>query len=428
MYRYFRRRLPGKGRVKPLLMLLACLCSCNLLAQESYTSAQFLADFDYLWSGLRDHYVYFKKKQTDWNRVGEFYRSRVRQVSSRDDFIRLLETVVDELYDPHLSLNTNLNSSFRLVPSGLDLWAEWIQGHAIITQLRAGFSAEQSGLKAGMEIVSINGVPAEDAVRLHLPRSLRMIDNDARNWALLAVLAGTHQQQRTIEARDRRGITAMYRLDLPAQTTVDRYEYIPKVEWKLLQQRIGYIKVNDLISSEIVAEFDDALERVRTSHGLILDLRDIPRGGNTAVAEPIIGRFINRTTGYQQVVPLNSPAYIKTVAPRGAWAYQAPLVVLVNRWTGSMGEGMAIGLDGMKRATVVGTRMAGLNGGIFNMLLPNTGIGVNYAGERLNHINGSPRESFVPPVLVDLMDPRLDGVQDPILAAGYRRLLMLIGR
>lgn len=87
---------------------------------------------------------------------------------------------------------------------------------------------------------------------------------------------------------------------------------------------------------------------------------------------------------------------------------------------------MAIGLDGMKRATIVGTRMAGLNGGIFNLELPHTKIGVTYAGEKLNHINGTPRENFVPPVSVNLMDRRLSRFQDPIFEVGYRELKRLI--
>lgn len=105
---------------------------------------------------------------------------------------------------------------------------------------------------------------------------------------------------------------------------------------------------------------------------------------------------------------------------------RAPIVVLVNRWTARMGEGMAIGLDGMRRATIVGTRMAGLNGGIFNLELPQTKIVVTYAGERLNHINGTPRENFVPRVLVNLMDRRLSRFNDPIFEVGYRKLSELI--
>src|SRR5205085_3588389 len=136
---------------------------------------------------------------------------------------------------------------------------------------------------------------------------------------------------------------------LPSQVTVDNYSYLPTVEWKMLPRIIGYIKINDLISEEIVPQFDAALAKVKESRGLILDLRDIPRGGNTDVAEPILSRLIDRRMGYQQVIPRHGASYIKEVSPRGDWSYKKPIVVLVNHWTASMGEGMAIGLDGMKR-------------------------------------------------------------------------------
>lgn len=412
---------------------LICLCcisfSASSSAQQTFTSEQFIADFDFIWSRVRDNYAYFDKKQTDWNKVRELYRPKLAEAKSRSEFVALLERVLDELYDNHISLNTNLKTSPRLVPTGLDVWAEWTEGQAIVTQLRKGFSAEQAGLKIGMEIVSINGLPVREAVGLRLPKSLKVINDDARNWALRAALAGTHDKPRIVEAKNQNDeAAATYKLDLSAHTTVDSYKYIPRVEWKMLPRKIGYIKINDLISTEIVPQFDAALEKVKDSRGLILDLRDIPRGGNTDVAEPILGRLIDHRMGYQQVIALHEPTYIKEVSPRGTWTYKAPIVVLVNRWTGSMGEGMAIGLDGMKRATVVGTRMAGLNGGIFSLELPNTKIRINYAGEKLNHINGVPRENFVPPVAVNLMDNRLSRLPDPIFEVGYKQLSRLINR
>jgi C-terminal processing protease CtpA/Prc len=410
-----------------VIALLVGLCWITACTQQPYSSEQFTSDFDFMWSSLRDNYAYFDKKETDWNKVRALYRPLFAEVKSRSDFVSLLEKVLDELYDNHTSLNTNLKTSPRLVPTGLDLWAEWSNGRAVITQIRSGFSAEQAGLKVGMEIISINGLPVKEAVAQRIPKSLKIInDNDARNWGLRAVLAGTHDKLRMIEAKNQLGVIAVYKLDLPTQTTVDAYRYIPKVEWKMLSQQIGYIKINDLISTEIVVQFDSVLERVKASRGLILDLRDIPRGGNTDVAEPIMGRLIDRRMGYQQVVPLYNPQYIKEVSPRGDWSYRAPIVVLVNRWTASMAEGVAIGLDGMKRATIIGTRMAGLNGGIFNLELPYTKIGVTYAGERLSHINGTLRENFVPPVLVNLMDGRLSRFNDPIFELGREELDRLI--
>jgi carboxyl-terminal processing protease len=409
-----------------IVLFVSCAFCLKVSAQQSFSKEQFTADFDHMWSGLRDNYAYFDTKASDWNRVRELYRPMLIGVRSRNDFVTLLEKVLDELYDNHTSLNTNLNSSSRLVPTGLDLWAEWVRGRAIVTQVRHGFSAEQAGLRPGMEIISINGMPIERAVAGRLPKSLTSIRSDARNWALRAVLAGTHDQPRVVAVKNAKESVNRYRLDLPAHNLVDTYQYVPKVEWKMLSGQIGYIKINDLISAEIVPQFDSALEGIRHSSGLILDLRDIPRGGNTDVAEPIMGRLIQRRMRYQQVVPLREPAYGKEVSPRGPWTYKAPIVVLVNRWTASMGEGIAIGLDGMKRATIVGTRMARLNGGIFNLELPNTKIGVTYAGEKLNHINGKPREDFVPPMLVDLTDVRFRRIKDPIFETGSKELYRLM--
>src|SRR5215207_1021506 len=128
-------------------------------AQEGLTPEQFTQDFDYLWSQLRDNYAYFDKKETDWNLVREVYRPRAGGVGTKRVFVALLERVLEELYDPHTHLKVNTASSPRLVPTGLDVWAEWEHGRAVITQLRRGFSAEQAGLKVGMEITAVDRGP-----------------------------------------------------------------------------------------------------------------------------------------------------------------------------------------------------------------------------------------------------------------------------
>jgi C-terminal processing protease CtpA/Prc len=394
-------------------------------AQEGVTPEQFTQDFDHLWTQLRDGYAYFDRKETDWGRVREFYRPRAREVKTKREFVAFLERVLEELYDPHTHLKVNTAGSPRLVPTGLDVWAEWRDGRAFVTQLREGFSAEQAGLRVGMEIVSINGRPVEAAVNGRLGVALRRADAAARGWALRALLAGTRDTRRVVEARRAGGATAAFRLDLPGHRTVDNFRGGPRVEWKVLRGAFGYIKVNDLGSDETVAGFDAALEQVRATRGLILDLRATQSGGNTSVAEPIMGRLITRRAPYQRGVPARGAAWTREVSPRGDWAYVAPVVVLVGRWTASMGEGMAVGLDGMGRATVVGTRMAGLNGAVFDLQLPNTGVRLNYAAEKLFHLNGTPREEFVPPVLVKLSGA---GRGDVILAEGVRALRRIIRR
>jgi carboxyl-terminal processing protease len=163
---------------------------------------------------------------------------------------------------------------------------------------------------------------------------------------------------------------------------------------------------------------------LKDTKGLILDLRNTPSGGDTDVAEPILGRFISAATGYQRVFePALGRSYpkdswVKDVDPREPVVKQ-PLVVLVDHWTGSMGEGLAIGFDAVKRATVVGTKMAGLLGGTGEFTLPNSQIVVHFPIERLYHVDGTPREDWKPNVWFDATDPT---GPDAELAAGLDAL------
>ena len=74
-----------------------------------------------------------------------------------------------------------------------------------------------------------------------------------------------------------------------------------------------------------------------------------------------------------------------------------PVAVLAGRWTGSMGEGMAIGFDGLRRARVFGSPMAALAGGIEGYELPASGWSVRLPSYNLYHIKGMERHVWHPP-------------------------------
>ncbi|WP_137939429.1 S41 family peptidase [Chitinivorax sp. B] len=377
-----------------------------------------LEDFDYLWSQMNTHYVYFGKKQVDWAKVKQLYRDQAGQANNTRELIGVLERTLDELYDAHTHLKANTIKSSRLVPTGLDMWAEWCDGKAVVTQLRAGFSAEQAGLYPGMVVTAMNGVPIGEAVQRKLGQALKADDMEARNWALRSVLAGTREQARTVEVEDQ-GQRVTYQLDQATHQTVDQPNPTANVDWRHLGDNLGYVRINNYLGdTETVKQFDRALIKLRHTKGLILDLRNTPSGGNTNVAEPILGRLIDHTVSYQKGVPMQGKPWVRKVQSRG-WTYRQPVVVLVGRWTASIGEAMAIGLDAMNRATIVGTPMAGLNGAVFDLTLPRSQIRLAYSAERLYHMNGTPRETFQPPVLVQV---EIATSKDPILDTGVETL------
>lgn len=394
------------------------------------TPEQYEQDFDVFWEAIRDNYAYFDQKTTDWIQVRNLYRPQVKNITARAPFVTLLETMLEELYDFHANLNTNLASSPRLVPTGADLWAEWRGSKAILTEVRPGSSAEHAGLVTGTEIVAINGVEVAKAVQERLGKSLRKADNAARDWALRVLLAGRHNEERQLQVRiDRAG--AVKTVDAGNPETRTNSPSTP-VEHRRIGPgaAIGYIRFNNSLGSQdTIQAYDAALAELKDTQGLILDLRDTPSGGNTTVARGIMGRLIEHDGFYQKhVLPAEEResgvrrSWMEIVSPRGPFRYSAPIVVLVDHWTGSMGEGIAIGLDGLKRGKLAGTHMARLLGATSQYELSQTGIRVSFPTEKLYHVNGTPREAIVPAVLVDLLVPDARKSQDPILDAGLKAL------
>jgi len=417
-------------RVLLLVLALAGLRPGPLLAQKPpLTTAQYQADFDFLWATVRDDYAYFDQKQTDWNKVRAYYRPQLDTLRSRRAFVRLLENVLNELYDHHAGLGTNRPDSRRLVPSGADVWAEISGKQAVVRAVRSGFgAAEQAALKPGNVISKVNGIPIEEAIQPFLPRCLRNPDAEARLFALQQLLAGDHRTPR--EWRVANSATEAARVVKPDEPTMklENIKYPARLEARRIGT-IGYLKINNcLFDNRLIADFDSALNTLQGTKGLILDLRETPSGGNSVVARAIMGRFIAAEAPYQlHELPAEAAQtgvrrrWLELVSPR-APQYTAPLVVLCGRWTGSMGEGLTIGFDALRRATVVGTEMARLRGAIYSYTLPNSGIGFNIPVERLYHVDGRTREEFRPPVYVNLAH---NSAPDPAL---QKALELLQGR
>jgi carboxyl-terminal processing protease len=204
---------------------------------------------------------------------------------------------------------------------------------------------------------------------------------------------------------------------------------------KLLQFKrlddLAYIRFeNSLGNQELIAHFDSTLSLLRDSKGLILDLRNTPGGGNTTVARAILGRFIDHDMPYQKhLLPQEEKefgvkrSWLELASPRGHFVYRAPVVVLVDHWTSSMGEGLAIGLNAVIKAPLIGTEMAGLLGATTTFELPNTHIALSVPTEKLFHIDGTAREAFIPTQRL----PDIAGEEDYLDAAVKSLRLMQRG-
>jgi C-terminal processing protease CtpA/Prc len=382
------------------------------------------ADFAELATTVTDQYVYLDGKRAAWSTVKERYAERVDRAITADAWSAVLEDALDELHDFHTGVRPNSARAWLPVPTAADLWAVPDRDGARVVAVRAGSDAARAGIAVGDRVEQVDGIATADAIAQRLGGAADARDADARGWAILSLVTGRRGEPRTLVLRGPDGRER--KVTLPAQRRIERPA--TPVTWSRLPDDVGVVRFNNSLGDQATVEaFDAALAALRDTRGLVLDLRDIPSGGNSGVALGIMGRFVDRRMPYQRHrIPRYGQAdvernWVEEVAPRGPFTYRAPVVVLVGHWTGSMAEGMAIGFDAMRRATVAGTTMGRLAGANESFTLPRTGASVVLPTEELFHVDGTPRHRWTPPVAV----PSAPGVDadDAALAFARARLV-----
>lgn len=406
--------------MKRLCCLLVCLSTLPVFSQ-TFSNEQYREDFDYFWNKINNRYCYFDKKGVDWKSLKPFYQQHIDTVTTRVAFVGILEKAFNELYDHHSSLRTNTKYSRRLVPTSTDLWAAYQNNIPIIIEVRKGFGAEKTGIKAGMQIVAVNDVRVEEAI---LPFLAHTVNSESKSFALRLLLAGDHVTPRKITLKTNKGLQDFFP-DSDGML-LEKIVY-PDMVQSSTMKAIGYIKINNfLYSNKLIPKFDSVLNSLTQKKALIIDLRETASGGNTTVARAILGRFINKEQFYQKHELYSEEketgikrSWTEIVSPRGE-TYTKPVVILADHWTGSIAEGITIAFDGMKRATIIGTQMARLNGAVESFEMPNTKIGFNFATEKLFHVSGKPRELYDPTITVDVRQQQV--AEDLILKTALHYL------
>lgn len=381
-------------------VLVSLFLVCGVQAQESSLEAR-RADFKEFVFQFEDQYAYLDRAEKPWLTWEARYAKAVDEAKTQRAFDGVIEAALDEAHDFHAEVRSPQTNRWLAVPTFADVWAEWHDGKAVITDLRPGGDAARLGVERGDVVLQVDGKPVSAAVDARLGDGVSHTEPAGRTWALRSVLAG-----RSDEARD-------WVLERGGKRVEVKFEVLrrfgrPNENVSFRREgRFGVVRFNNKFGEQAtVAEFDRALDALRDTDGMVIDLRDVPSGGDSSVALGVMGRFVSKMLPYQHHrIPNYGQAdvernWVEMIAPRGPWTYTKPVVVLVGHWTGSMAEGVAVGFDAMKRATVIGTPMAGLEGGVNEFRLSKTGVDVALPTEQIFHVDGTPRHLWKPPVLL----------------------------
>lgn len=395
-----------------LLCLTACSDNNNFNAELAWNE---------LLSTLNDDYAYLDKAGPEFEVLQAEFRNKMLAAKTEQEFIDLSQAFLRSFRDPHLNMGPYDTDDYSVYPTGADMYAEYVNGSAHIIDVKADSSAFVQGLRPKMAIVQVDGVSIDDAIQIVTGRNIDALTPEQKNYALNIALGGKRYQPRQLAILTTSGINTV--LLAASYDSINRLKEGPAVSFADMQG-IGYIRFNNALgSAETVSGFREALNTLKHSKAFIIDLRNTPSGGNTGVAEPILGHFVNTEQPYQLYrVQQSAQVYNQAPLQQAVVAPQLPhidkpFVALAGRWTGSMGEGMIIALDALGAKAVIGAPMADLLGGIKQVQLAASGAWLELGFERLYHVNGSFREDFVPSMLLAAADTDTNGDDPALLAA-----------
>lgn len=375
------------------LTLLACAGGAT--AREPVRDVSFAQDFDELWRTLSERYCFFPEKRTDWSQVRSMYRPIAERAVTEDTFSSVLGAVLRELYDAHTHLSDPPVGSPRWPLYDLKMATSGGRPH--VAAVSEGSAADESGIRAGDCVLAIDGVPLARRVADLTPKCLSRPDPAATLYALDTAVAGVRGGTRRMLVQS--GSDAPRTLTLPPKSRTAE----PDVDSYRLENGFGVITIRSFGPSEVVEAFDRALLGLRDAPGLIIDVRN-NGGGDTAVARPIMGRFITTPMPYARMRRRQgrglSAAWTEHVDPRGPFTFTGPIVVIASHWSASMAEGFPMGMRAMGRATVVGTEMMRLGAAVFSLRLDRTGVQLQYSAEPVYDVHDVPRWLMRPDVRV----------------------------
>ncbi|PTL75220.1 S41 family peptidase [Vitiosangium sp. GDMCC 1.1324] len=382
-----------------MLRLFLCLLLLGSGAHAAEANG-FLDDARSIEKLINDQYAYLDRFPDGRMPMSAKLRAEAEQVHDKPSLIRFAERALLSLADHHAITGSSLADSWALVPSRSDLWIEKRGADFRVEAVRRDSPAEQAGLRVGDRLIAIEGVPTAQAVDSFWA-DLGMTSNEERaGFAARVLAAGRRDRPRNLSFQRDQGKPR--RMVLPNLYTVKVAPERPLLTTSASDADL-LIKLHDSLGDdEVIAAFDTAMAQARPGQRVILDLSDTPSGGNTVVARALMGWFVSKPGAYQvHSLPAEEREtgiprqWVEQVLPRAGKHHEGPVLVRVGRWTGSMGEGLAIGFHAIG-AQVVGDPMAGLLGAISDHKLTHSGLVLKLPTERLMAVDGTPRERFIP--------------------------------
>jgi len=380
------------------LMLAPILLLVGAAPADKFSADDYASDARALEGLIRDNYAYMDDLPGGVVPSSPQLNAERDAVRDRDSLLHYAEDMIAALADHHALTGASFKDDWAIVPSYADIWVVKKGDTYIVDAVKDGSIAARAGVRAGERLVKADGQPIDVAVAAFWSRmGLRPVGERAP-YAARVIAAGRRDRARVLTFAGPAGertltMDSLYKdqPDRPALTVTSA-------------KGVTTIRFNNSIGDlDTIKAFDAAMAKVPAKAPVMIDVSDVPSGGTTAIARAVMGWFVTRPMPYQMhQLPSEEREtgikrqWVEYVLPRRGKYHPGPVSVRAGRWTGSMGEGLAVGFAALGKP-VCGGRMAELKGGVYDFDLPRTGLRVKFPAERIYTVSGAAREKVALP-------------------------------
>jgi carboxyl-terminal processing protease len=293
-----------------------------------------------------------------------------------------------------------LNGSFEGIGAYVDTSGTWLT----ITKPISGSPAEKAGLKAGDQIVAVNGVD----------------------------MTGIKPEDVRLKVIGPAGTTVHLTVHRPGQSASLPFDIVrakinvPSVSGKMLDNGIAYVQISDFgetTTDELKTQLTTLM--AQNPKGLVLDLRDNP-GGYLQTAVEVVSQFVDHgPVVYEQTSDGKKKEYD---AISGGLATKIPMVVLINSNSASASEITAGALQDDGRAKLVGVVSYGKGSVQIRVQLSNNegAVAITIAHWLTPKGTLIDKKGLTPDVYVPMTAADINAGRDPQLDAASQTLLDMI--
>lgn len=401
----------NRARTAVAGVTLALLTASNAAVAQAprLAASEYRADANSFAQLVNARYAYLE-------RIGGRYaltpalQTQADAVHDEASLLAFLQHALALLADHHAITGRSLADDWATVPSFSDIWVEEQDGGWRVSSVRSA-SVAAASVRTGDLVIDVGGTAMAQAVA-DFWRDLGLSAPDAahRAYAARVLIAGRRNREREFTL-ERNGLRLPMRLPSLYAARQDKRPLVSLTsdggKWR--------IRLHDSLGEDAtIAAFDATMTAIPSDAPVVLDLTDTPSGGNSVIARAIMGWFVDRPRPYQAHASPQEERrtgvprmWAEYVLPRQGMHHSGRVTVLVDRWTGRMGEGLAVGLDALGFA-VCGGPMAGLLGAVDDIRLERSGLVVKFATERLMTVGAVAREQFQPLALHDSASAAID--------------------